>query len=188
MPTARRRPGASPSSAGRSTTSFAPMESTGTSRARSISRHRAASKPMPISRRSARGCRKWPTSARRSKAPRGGARPKRARPRPTATWSPRATIGTWRPSITARPNGRTTISASSTSHCIARSANATRNYARLADHKIEAVSIPFKGKSIPGWFHLPPGYGGGKLPVVIAIPGHGQLQGSAASRWPTTAG
>ncbi len=45
------------------------------------------------------------------------------------------------------------------------------NYARLADHKIEAVSIPFKGKSIPAWFHLPPGYGGGKLPVVIAIPG-----------------
>ena len=45
------------------------------------------------------------------------------------------------------------------------------NYARLADHKIEAVSIPFKGKSIPGWFHLPAGYSGGKVPVVIAIPG-----------------
>ena len=44
-------------------------------------------------------------------------------------------------------------------------------YARLADHRIEAVSIPFKGKSIPGWFHLPPGYAGGKLPVVISIPG-----------------
>jgi len=45
------------------------------------------------------------------------------------------------------------------------------NYAQLADHKIEAVSIPFKTKSIPGWFHLPPGYSGGKVPVVIAIPG-----------------
>src|SRR5437870_3085754 len=45
------------------------------------------------------------------------------------------------------------------------------NYVRLADHKIEAVSIPFKIKSIPGWFHLPPGYSGGKVPVVIAIPG-----------------
>ena len=45
------------------------------------------------------------------------------------------------------------------------------SYARLADHKVEAVSIPFKGKSIPGWFHLPPGYTGGKLPVVISIPG-----------------
>jgi dienelactone hydrolase len=45
------------------------------------------------------------------------------------------------------------------------------NYARLADHKIEAVSIPFNGKSIPAWFHLPPGHNGGKVPVVIAIPG-----------------
>ena len=45
------------------------------------------------------------------------------------------------------------------------------NYARLADHKIEAVSIPFKGKSIPGWFHLPPGHKDGKLPVIISIPG-----------------
>ena len=45
------------------------------------------------------------------------------------------------------------------------------NYARLADHKIEAVSIPFKTRSIPGWLHLPPGYSGGKVPVVIAIPG-----------------
>jgi len=45
------------------------------------------------------------------------------------------------------------------------------NYARLADHKIEAVSIPFKGKTIPAWFHLPPGYKEGKLPVIISIPG-----------------
>jgi hypothetical protein len=45
------------------------------------------------------------------------------------------------------------------------------NYARLAAHKIEAVSIPFKGKSIPAWFHLPPGYSTGKVPVVVAIPG-----------------
>jgi dienelactone hydrolase len=45
------------------------------------------------------------------------------------------------------------------------------NYARLADHKIEAISIPFKGRSIPAWFHLPPGYSGGKVPVIIAIPG-----------------
>ena len=44
-------------------------------------------------------------------------------------------------------------------------------YARLADHKIESVSIPFKGKSIPAWFHLPPGYSSGKLSVVISIPG-----------------
>lgn len=44
-------------------------------------------------------------------------------------------------------------------------------YAKLADHHIEPVSIPFHGKSIPGWFHLPSGYAGGKLPVVIMIPG-----------------
>jgi dienelactone hydrolase len=45
------------------------------------------------------------------------------------------------------------------------------NYARLADHKIEAVSIPFKGKSIPAWLHLPPNYREGRVPAVIAIPG-----------------
>jgi dienelactone hydrolase len=45
------------------------------------------------------------------------------------------------------------------------------NYARLADHRIEAVSIAFKGKSIPAWFHLPPRYDGGRVPVVIVIPG-----------------
>jgi alpha-beta hydrolase superfamily lysophospholipase len=44
-------------------------------------------------------------------------------------------------------------------------------YAKLADHKVEAVSIPFKGKSIPAWFHLPPGHAGGRIPVVIALPG-----------------
>jgi fermentation-respiration switch protein FrsA (DUF1100 family) len=44
-------------------------------------------------------------------------------------------------------------------------------YAKLADHHIEAVSVPFKGKHIPAWFHLPPGYNGGKIPVVIAITG-----------------
>src|SRR5246127_5777635 len=43
------------------------------------------------------------------------------------------------------------------------------NYARLADHKVEAVSIPFKGKTIPAWFHLPPNYNGNKVPAVIAI-------------------
>jgi dienelactone hydrolase len=45
------------------------------------------------------------------------------------------------------------------------------NYARLADHKIEPVFIPFKGQSLPGWFHLPPNYSGGRIPVVISFPG-----------------
>ncbi len=54
-------------------------------------------------------------------------------------------------------------------------------YARLADHHIEPVSIPFKGKSIPAWFHLPPGYAGGKLPVVIAIPGMDSFKEASVS-------
>lgn len=45
-------------------------------------------------------------------------------------------------------------------------------YARLADHHVEPVWIPFRdGKSLPAWFHLPPGYRGGRIPVVVAIPG-----------------
>jgi dienelactone hydrolase len=44
-------------------------------------------------------------------------------------------------------------------------------YAALADHHVEAVWIPFKGKAIPAWFHLPPNYQGDHMPVVIAIPG-----------------
>ncbi len=44
-------------------------------------------------------------------------------------------------------------------------------YAALADHHVEAVWVPFADKAIPGWLHLPPGYSGGKLPVVIAVPG-----------------
>lgn len=44
-------------------------------------------------------------------------------------------------------------------------------YARLADHHVEAVWIPFHGKALPGWLHLPPGYSGGKLPTIISIPG-----------------
>jgi dienelactone hydrolase len=44
-------------------------------------------------------------------------------------------------------------------------------YASLADHKIEAAWIPFKDTALPAWFHLPPGYSGGKLPVIINVPG-----------------
>src|SRR5688500_13338051 len=44
-------------------------------------------------------------------------------------------------------------------------------YAHLADHKVEAAWIPFQGKALPGWFHLPPGYGGGRIPAVVSIPG-----------------
>ena len=45
-------------------------------------------------------------------------------------------------------------------------------YARLADHQVEPVWIPFRdGKSLPAWLHLPPGYRGGRIPVVISVPG-----------------
>ena len=44
-------------------------------------------------------------------------------------------------------------------------------YAALSDHHVEAVWVPFKDKAIPGWLHLPPGYTGGRLPVVISVPG-----------------
>lgn len=45
------------------------------------------------------------------------------------------------------------------------------NYARHADHLVEAAWIPFQGEALPGWFHLPPGYNGGRIPVVVSIPG-----------------
>ncbi|MGA8611400.1 MAG: alpha/beta hydrolase [Xanthobacteraceae bacterium] len=44
-------------------------------------------------------------------------------------------------------------------------------YAALSDHHVEAVWVPFKDKAIPAWLHLPPGYSGGRLPVVILVPG-----------------
>jgi len=44
-------------------------------------------------------------------------------------------------------------------------------YAGLADHRVEAVWVPFQDKAIPAWFHLPPDYKGGQIPAVIAIPG-----------------
>ena len=44
-------------------------------------------------------------------------------------------------------------------------------YAKLADHRVEAAWIPFQGKALPGWFHLPHGYQGGRIPAVWTIPG-----------------
>jgi dienelactone hydrolase len=46
-----------------------------------------------------------------------------------------------------------------------------RSYARLSDHTVEEVWIPFKDSALPAWFHLPPGYSGGRIPCVIVIPG-----------------
>ena len=44
-------------------------------------------------------------------------------------------------------------------------------YAGLADHHVEAAWIPFEDKALPAWLHLPPDYKGGRVPVVVAIPG-----------------
>jgi len=61
------------------------------------------------------------------------------------------------------------------------------DYARLADHRIEPVFLPFGGKMVPGWFHLPPGYQGGKIPVVISFPGMDTFKelfvGLTGDRW-----
>jgi dienelactone hydrolase len=45
-------------------------------------------------------------------------------------------------------------------------------YAALADHRVEAAWIPLPGgQRLPAWLHLPPGYRGGRLPVVVSLPG-----------------
>jgi dienelactone hydrolase len=44
-------------------------------------------------------------------------------------------------------------------------------YAALADHHVEAAWIPLQDKAIPAWLHLPANYKGGRLPVVVAVPG-----------------
>ncbi len=46
-----------------------------------------------------------------------------------------------------------------------------RSYARLADHLVERVEIPFEGSYLPAWFHLPRGYAGGPVPTVLACGG-----------------
>src|SRR5688572_9437394 len=46
-----------------------------------------------------------------------------------------------------------------------------QRYAKLADHRIEAVWIPFQGAKLPAWLHLPPGYQSGRLPAVVVISG-----------------
>lgn len=43
-------------------------------------------------------------------------------------------------------------------------------YARLADHPVERVEIPFGAAHLPGWLHLP-SEGSGPYPVVLAIDG-----------------
>jgi dienelactone hydrolase len=44
-------------------------------------------------------------------------------------------------------------------------------YIGLADHRIEKAQVPYRGSYLSGIFHLPPGYTGGKIPVVVIIQG-----------------
>ncbi len=46
-----------------------------------------------------------------------------------------------------------------------------REYARRADHPIEAVEIPYRGKSLAGYLHLPPGHAGERLPCLVMVTG-----------------
>lgn len=61
------------------------------------------------------------------------------------------------------------------------------SYGRLADHHVESVWIRLGDRAIPAWFHLPPGYNGGRIPCVVSIPGMDSLKESGVSlngdRW-----
>ncbi len=46
-----------------------------------------------------------------------------------------------------------------------------RRYAALADHPVEAAWVPFRGRFLPGWLHLPPGPRQSRVPAVIAFSG-----------------
>jgi len=79
-----------------------------------------------------------------------------------------------------------TIPASSISVCTKRSASALpTTQARRPQDRGGLDS--FKGKSIPAWFHLPPGTGGGQGAGGHRHSGHGQLQESSVAlandRW-----
>jgi len=45
------------------------------------------------------------------------------------------------------------------------------SYARLAANRVEEVWIPFAGRALPAWLHLPYEYRGGAVPAVVSIPG-----------------
>jgi len=46
-------------------------------------------------------------------------------------------------------------------------------YAGLADHHIEWVELPYRGKTLPAILHLPPGYyqSSSKVPVIVVVSG-----------------
>ena len=44
-------------------------------------------------------------------------------------------------------------------------------FAKGADHRIEAVEIPYGEQSLAAFLHFPPGYEGGKLPCLVMVSG-----------------
>ena len=46
-----------------------------------------------------------------------------------------------------------------------------REYAKYADHKVEAVEIPYGNQTLAAYLHLPPGYTTGKLPCLVMVSG-----------------
>lgn len=55
------------------------------------------------------------------------------------------------------------------------------HYARLAANRVEEAWIPFGGKALPAWFHLPYGHDGGPVPAVVSIPGMDSFKESGVS-------
>jgi len=47
-----------------------------------------------------------------------------------------------------------------------------KKWMAVADHKIEWVELPYRGKTLPAIFHLPPNYqAGSKIPVIVVVSG-----------------
>jgi len=46
-----------------------------------------------------------------------------------------------------------------------------QKYMQYADHLIRRAEIPFEGKNLPGYFHLPPNPASGKMPCVVVVGG-----------------
>lgn len=44
-------------------------------------------------------------------------------------------------------------------------------YGQLADHHVERVDVPLGDHAVPAWLHLPVGYTGGQLPIVLSCGG-----------------
>jgi dienelactone hydrolase len=47
-----------------------------------------------------------------------------------------------------------------------------KKFMAVADHRIEWIEIPYRGKTLPAIFHLPPDYqAGSKVPVIVVVSG-----------------